>query len=110
VNPSVQDIRKLRAVFIRGALTQLMDRLACGDFEDIADAARSLANYFEWFKYDFAPGPREHLAGQLETLIKAAEHISREYAAQAAATIPPVAPRGNKPYLVPRPPSPIFPN
>lgn len=87
-----------------------MDRLAWGDFEDIAAAARSLANYFDWFKYDFAPGPRELLAGQLETLIEATEHISREYAAQAAATIPPVAPRGNKPYLVTRPPSPLFSN
>ena len=110
MNPSVQDIRQLRATFIRGALTQLMDRLACGDFEDIAAAGRSLANYFDWFKYDFAPGPREHLAGQLDTLIEAAEHISREYAAQVAATIPPVAPRGNKPYLVTRPPSPFSPN
>jgi len=87
-----------------------MDRLTCGDFEHVAAAARSLANYFDWFKYDFAPGQREHLAGQLETLIEAAEQISREYAAQVVATIPPVAPRGDKPYLVARPPSPFFSN
>lgn len=105
MNAVVEDVRKIRADFIRGALTQLLDKLASGDFEDIADTARMLANYFDWFKYDFAPEVREQLTRQLETLIEAAEHISCECEAQRSDTLAPVAMRGGKLHLVPRSPS-----
>ena len=52
-----------------------------------------------------APATRERLALQLETLIEAVEHISREYAASAADRISPVAPVWGKLYVVPRRPA-----
>ncbi len=99
---AVEDIRKIRAVFIRGALSRLMDRIARGDFEDTEEAARELGPYFEQFKQDFQPGTREHLARQLETLIEASGHLTREYAAESADRISSVAPTWGKLYLVPR--------
>jgi hypothetical protein len=102
VNALVEDIRKIRSDFIRRSLIRLAERLSDGDIEDIADAAGSLANYFDWFKGDFAPNVRVQLVFQFETLREAAEQIGREFAARTPDPIPAAAAHRGKLHVLPR--------
>lgn len=78
MNAIVQDIRTIRANFLRRAVVKVRALIAEGDFEDARRAADELGRYFEWVKADFMPETEERLADQINTLRDAIHRMARE--------------------------------